>query len=165
MPTRWCLPYRPRASAPIGSRRPLTELGLAPGTAAQVLRVEAPPTWRWSTLDAAFLAGVLGDFERRARVLDVRGVPKELQSLLDLSRAGPMASRGASGQRRPDIRARLGALALTAAEDARLFVELLGQVVVLLPRYVGRPRADPSAPICGRCSPTAAIAHCRSSRS
>lgn len=121
--------------------RPLSELGLAPGAAAHVLRVEAPLTWRWSTLDAAFLAAVVGDLEGRARVLDVRGLPKELRSLLDLARAGPIASGSSSGQRRPDIRARVGALALAAAEDARLFVELLGQVMLLVPRYVaGRAR-------------------------
>ena len=121
--------------------RPLIELGLAPGTAAQVLRVEASPTWRWSTLDAAFLAAVVGDLEGGARVVDVRGVPKELRSLLDLSRAGAVAPASSSGQRRPDIRARVGALALAAAEDARLFVELLGQVMLLVPRYLaGRAR-------------------------
>jgi len=73
--------------------RPLSELGLAADAAAPVLRVDAPPTWRWSTLDAAFLAGVVGDLERHAPVREVRGVPKELQSLLDLSRAGPLASQ------------------------------------------------------------------------
>ena len=74
-------------------------------------------------------------------MLDVRGVPKELQSLLDLSRAGPVASDDSGGRRRPDIRARVGALALAAAADARLFVELMGQVVLLLPRYAaGRAR-------------------------
>ena len=72
--------------------RPLSQLGLAPGAAAPVLRVDAPPAWRWSTLDAAFLAGVLGDLQRRAPVREVRGVPKELQSLLELSRAGAVAS-------------------------------------------------------------------------
>jgi phospholipid/cholesterol/gamma-HCH transport system permease protein len=121
--------------------RPLTDLGLAAGTAAHILRVDAPAAWHWSTVDAAFLAAVLRDLESRAQALDVRGLPKELQSLLELSRAGPVASHGSRGQLRTDIRARLGALALAAAEDARRFVELIGQVVLLLPRYVtGRAR-------------------------
>ena len=121
--------------------RPLNELGLASDAAAHVLRVDAPPAWRWSTPDAAFLAAVVGDLERRARVLDLRGVPKELRSLLDLARAAPVASGSSGRQRRPDIRARVGALALAAAADARLFLELMGQVVLLLPRYAaGRAR-------------------------
>jgi phospholipid/cholesterol/gamma-HCH transport system permease protein len=121
--------------------RPLTELGLAAGAAAHALRVDAPPAWRWSTVDAAFLAAVLRELDGPAHALDVRGVPKELQSLLDLSRAGPVASHRSDGQRPTDIRARVGALALAAAEDARLFVELMGKVVLLLPRYAaGRTR-------------------------
>jgi phospholipid/cholesterol/gamma-HCH transport system permease protein len=120
--------------------RPLSELGLAPGAAAKVLRVEAPSTWHWSTLDAAFLAAVVRDLAGEARPLDVRGVPKELRSLLELSRAGPVAA-GSASQRRPDLRTRVGTLALAAAEDARLFVELLGQVMLLVPRYLaGRAR-------------------------
>jgi len=115
--------------------RPLTELGLMAGAAARVLRVDAPATWRWCTVDAAFIAAVIRDLEGRSHALDVRGVPNELLSLLELSRAGPVATHGSGSQRRPDIRARVGALALAAVEDARLLVELLGQVVLLLPRY------------------------------
>jgi len=113
--------------------RPLSDLGLAPGTARQVLRVEAPPTWRWTTTDAAFLAAVVGELDGATRVLDVRGVPKELRSLLDLARARPATVEPVGP--RFDIRARVGALALAAVADARLFIELLGQVVLLLPRY------------------------------
>jgi phospholipid/cholesterol/gamma-HCH transport system permease protein len=121
--------------------RPLTELGLASDTSAQVLRVEAPPAWRWSAVDAAFLAAVLGTVGGPARMLVVHGVPKELQSLLDLSRAGPAVADDPRGLQRPGIRARVGAQALAAVEDARLFVELMGQVVLLLPSYAaGRAR-------------------------
>jgi len=121
--------------------RPLTELGLASGASAHVLRVEAPPAWRWSAVDAAFLAAVLGDVEGPVRVLDVRGVPKELHSLLELARAGRVASQDPLIPRRPDIRAHVGALALAAVAGARLFVELMGQVVLLRPRYAaGRAR-------------------------
>jgi len=119
--------------------RPLSDLGLAPGTARQVLRVEAPPTWRWTTTDAAFLAAVVGELDGGTRVLDVRGIPKELRSLLDLARARPATVEPVGP--RFDIRARVGALALAAVADARLFIELLGQVVLLLPRYAaGRAR-------------------------
>jgi len=104
-----------------------------------VLRVEAPPTWRWTTTDAAFLAAVVGELDGGTRVLDVRGIPKELRSLLDLARARPATVEPVGP--RFDIRARVGALALAAVADARLFIELLGQVVLLLPRYAaGRAR-------------------------
>jgi len=120
---------------------PLTELGLAAAAAPRVLRIDAPPAWRWSTVDAAFLAAVMRELKGPAQALDVRGLPKELQSLLDLSRAGTVASNGPGGRRRVDLRTRLGALAIAAAQDARRFVELMGQVVLLLPRYAaGRAR-------------------------
>jgi phospholipid/cholesterol/gamma-HCH transport system permease protein len=119
--------------------RPLSELGLPSGTARQVLRVEAPAAWRWSTTDAAFLAAVVGELDGGTRVLEVRGVPKELRSLLDLSRASPATVEPVGPG--IDIRARVGALALAAVADARLFTELLGQVMLLLPRYAaGRAR-------------------------
>jgi phospholipid/cholesterol/gamma-HCH transport system permease protein len=121
--------------------RPLTELGLASGASAHALRVEAPPAWRWSAVDAAFLASVLGGVEGPVRGLDVRGVPKELQSLLELASAGRVASLDRLSPQQPDIRARVGALALATLADARLFIELMGQVVLLLPRYAaGRAR-------------------------
>ena len=121
--------------------RPLTELGLPSDRGAHALRVDAPPAWRWSTSDAAFLATVVRDLEGPTNALEVRGLPSELKSLLDLARAAPGAPAESSGQRRLDIRARVGALALAAFADARLFVELMGQVVLLLPKYgAGRAR-------------------------
>jgi phospholipid/cholesterol/gamma-HCH transport system permease protein len=121
--------------------RPLSELGLTAGAAAAVLRVDAPPGWRWCTVDAAFIAAVVRELEGRSRPLDLRGLPKELMTLLELSRAGPVAANGPGNPRRPGISARVGALAIAALNDARLFVELIGQVVLLLPRYLlGRAR-------------------------
>jgi len=126
--------------------RPLSELGLASGAAARVLRVDAPPAWRWRTVDAAFLATVVRELAGRSRTLHVCGVPKELLSLLDLSRTARVASHDSSAQRRPGIHVRIGTLTIAAVQDARLLVELMGQMVLLLPRYlVGRApvrRAD-----------------------
>jgi len=121
--------------------RTLTDLGLQDSTGVQVLRVEAPRAWRWSSVDAAFLSAVVRRLERPAYTLALRGLPQELQSLLELSREGPGAPQPARVARRPGIRARAGALVIAAAEDARLFVELLGQVVLLLQRALaGRAR-------------------------
>jgi phospholipid/cholesterol/gamma-HCH transport system permease protein len=115
--------------------QPLAELGLAAGSAARVLRVDATPSWRWSGTDAAFLAAVVRELDGPAHALEVRGVPPELQSLLQVSRDGPAApTTTADETRRQTLTVRAGALALAAAADAHRFVELLGEVVVLLPR-------------------------------
>ena len=121
--------------------RPLSEFGLAPGTVAPVLRVDAPRAWRWGTVDAAFLAAVVRELAGRSQAPDIRGVPTELLSLLELSRAGRVTSHDPGSQRRLGIRARVGRMVLAAVQDARLLVELMGQMVLLLPRYVvGRAR-------------------------
>jgi phospholipid/cholesterol/gamma-HCH transport system permease protein len=121
--------------------RPLTELGLPSELPDRALRVDAPPAWRWTTSDAAFLATVVRELEGPARTIEVRGLPSGLKSLLDLSRVASASPAGSSGPRRPDIRARVGAHALAALADARLFVELIGQVLLLAPKYAaGRAR-------------------------
>jgi phospholipid/cholesterol/gamma-HCH transport system permease protein len=114
--------------------RPLTDLGLQDGRDAQALRVEAPSAWRWTSVDAAFLSAVVHELGGAAHALELRGLPKELESLLELAREGAGASQSARIERRPDILERAGALAIAAAEDARRFVELLGEVMLLLPR-------------------------------
>jgi phospholipid/cholesterol/gamma-HCH transport system permease protein len=114
--------------------RPLADLGVATGSSARALRVEASPGWRWSSLDAAFLSSVLRQIEDPGRALELRGLPKELRSLLELARSTADAPRAASPARRAGIRARAGSMTLAALEDARLFVDLLGQVLLLLPR-------------------------------
>ena len=121
--------------------RPLTELGLPSELPDRALRVDAPPAWRWTTSDAAFLATVVRELEGPARTIEVRGLPSGLKSLLDLSRVASASPAGSSGPRRPNIRARVGAHALAALADARLFVELIGQVLLLAPKYAaGRAR-------------------------
>ena len=114
--------------------RPLTELGLPAGPVPRVLRVEAPPAWRWSSIDAAFLADIARRLDTGAGAPELRGLPKELQSLLELSAEGPAGASATRSEREPDIRARAGAIAIAAAADVRAFVELLGQVTLLLPR-------------------------------
>jgi len=111
--------------------RPLAELGLTEGPTPSILRVEAPPAWRWSSVDAAFLADVVRRLDTGHGAPELRGLPKALQSLLDLSSEGPVAAP--RSERRLDLRERTGEFALAAAADLRAFVTLLGQVVVLLP--------------------------------
>ncbi|MBV9891153.1 MAG: ABC transporter permease [Rhizobacter sp.] len=115
--------------------RPLAELGLEASAAPRVLRVDAPASWRWSGTDAAFLAAVVRELGGSARAPEVRGVPPELQSLLEVSRDGATVAGTGPVQARPaTLRGRAGAVALAAADGARRFVELLGEVVLLLPR-------------------------------
>src|SRR6476619_711065 len=82
--------------------RPLAAHGLAANPAASVLRIDAPPAWRWSTSDAAFLATLIADLRGRTRALQVRGLPKALESLLDLARAGTAAPDAPDPRHRPD---------------------------------------------------------------
>ncbi|HEY2187300.1 MAG TPA: ABC transporter permease [Caldimonas sp.] len=113
---------------------PPADLRFADGHAVAAVRVEAPGAWRWSSIDAAFLAAVVRRVPGSAGTVELRGVPNELRSLLELARERPDASLAANAVRQPDLRARVGTLAIAAAEDARRFVELLGQVVLLVPR-------------------------------
>jgi phospholipid/cholesterol/gamma-HCH transport system permease protein len=120
--------------------RPLEDLGLAHSDAVRALRVESPPQWRWSTPEAAFLARVLRrlDGTRIERHLD--GLPQDLQRLLALARARSATDLRAA-LARPGLVARLGAHAIEWARSMTQFLDLLGQVVLLLPRFVsGRAR-------------------------
>jgi phospholipid/cholesterol/gamma-HCH transport system permease protein len=120
--------------------RPLDDLGLAGGGALRAVRVESPPDWRWGTADAAFLARVLDQVDKAREGIPVQGLPLDLQNLLALARTSPSAAdRAASAP--PGFVARLGALALERASSAGQFANLLGQFVLLLPRFgAGRAR-------------------------
>ncbi|HSD42832.1 MAG TPA: ABC transporter permease [Burkholderiales bacterium] len=120
--------------------RPLDDLGLPRGEAVRAVRVESPPEWRWGTVDAAFLARVLQGLGRPREDILVQGLPQDLQKLLALAR-----TRSPAGEDRaspiPGLFARVGALATERAGGLRQFVNLLGQVVLLLPRFsAGRAR-------------------------
>ena len=120
--------------------RPLEELGLARGIAAHALRVESPPEWRWGTADAAFLARLLQRLGGPPASLAVDGLPPDLRTLLALARAKPSA-RGIGPANATGLVERVGALAMERAGSLRQFVDMLGQVVLLLPRLcAGRAR-------------------------
>jgi len=114
--------------------RPLAELGLEAGGRLSAVRVESPAAWRWKTADAAFFAKLLGELEATGQKIALRGLPPELEKLLALARGAPPAA--APGARPPGVRERVGLRALSQAEDARAFVALLGEVVLLLPRFI-----------------------------
>ena len=118
--------------------RPLEELGLARGIAVHALRVESPPEWRWGTADAAFLARLLQRLGGPPASLAVDGLPPDLRTLLAL--ANPSA-RGIGPANATGLVERVGALAMERAGSLRQFVDMLGQVVLLLPRLcAGRAR-------------------------
>ena len=120
--------------------RPLAQLGLEAGRSFTAVRIESPAEWRWSTPDAAFLARLLAELEASGPKIALRGLPRELEKLLALSRAAP-PSAPAESVGPPDVRERVGLLALSRAEDARAFVALLGEVVLFVPRFfAGRAR-------------------------
>ena len=120
--------------------RPLEDLGLARGGAAHALRVESPQEWRWNTADAAFLARVLQRLGGPPESISVDGLPQDLRTLLSLARAKPSVREFAPANAAGLVE-RVGALAIERAGSLRQFVDVLGQVVLLLPRLcAGRAR-------------------------
>jgi phospholipid/cholesterol/gamma-HCH transport system permease protein len=115
--------------------RPLEDLGLGTCDGVTSLRVETPPEWRWGTADAAFLARVVQRLARPPQDLTLRGLPQDLQNLLALARARPSAGETMAATP-PGFAARVGVCALDRAQNLRVFVNLLGQVVLLLPRFI-----------------------------
>jgi phospholipid/cholesterol/gamma-HCH transport system permease protein len=120
--------------------RPFDDLGLPRDGAVRTVRVESPPEWRWGTVDAAFLARVLQGLGRPRGHILVQGLPEDLRKLLALARTRSPAGEDRAGTI-PGLFARVGALAKERAGSLRQFVNLLGQVVLLLPRFsAGRAR-------------------------
>jgi phospholipid/cholesterol/gamma-HCH transport system permease protein len=124
--------------------RPLEELGIAEGVAVSSMRVDSPPQWRWGTADAAFLARIVQRLDTPQHEVSIQGLPQDLHKLLVLART--KASSGAGGAARPSsLIARVGLLAVDRARNLHAFLRLLGEVVLLLPRFMaGRARIRPS---------------------
>ena len=113
-------------------------LGLPAATEVQAVRVEAPAQWQWHTHDAAFLAQLLQRLEEPGRRIAIEGLPPDLQNLLDLARRQEPTARAAPSKR-PRFATRVGLLAQQRLASTRQFVDLLGEVALLLPRFaVGR---------------------------
>ena len=114
--------------------RPLAELGLQERVAFSALRVETPPAWRWSAMEAAFFARLVHALEARGQKIELKGLPRDLEKLLALARRAPQAER--AHRATLGILERVGVFVVERAAGAEAFVGLLGEVVMLLPRFV-----------------------------
>lgn len=126
-----------RGIDPAWLTRPLEDLGLRACDGVTSMRVESPPEWRWGTADAAFLARVVQQIERPQQKITIQGLPQDLQNLLALARARPSAGEAIAAAPL-GFTAQVGLLAVDRAQNLRVFVNLLGQVVLLLPRFFAR---------------------------
>ena len=115
--------------------RPLAQLGLENPGPYTAVRVQMPSSRRWSTRDAAFFARLIGELEPPpGRKIALQGLPPELDKLLALARHAVRSPTYARAKP-PGVVERLGFLALTRVEEARAFVAVLGEVVLLVPRF------------------------------
>jgi phospholipid/cholesterol/gamma-HCH transport system permease protein len=115
--------------------RPLEDLERAAGAALRAMRVESPPEWRWGTADAAFLTRVLQRIGAPHGGITVQGLPQDLHKLLALARTQLSAPAGTPAITGGFVR-RIGERAMERARSLQQFVNLLGQVLLLLPRFV-----------------------------
>ncbi len=114
--------------------RPLDELGFPACSGIKALHVESQPDWRWGVVDAAFLARVLHALGAASGELVMVGLPPGLDKLLMLARLSPHGN-GAATRAVPGMLARIGLSAGQHARELRAFVALLGEVVLLVPRF------------------------------
>lgn len=99
------------------------------------IRVEAPARWKWGTVDAAFLAGLLDHLRGDGQVdIRIEGVPPDLATLLDLARTAPQPP--ADDAAKAGLRKRLGKSTLAQWDEAKSMTALIGEVVWRLPRFV-----------------------------
>jgi phospholipid/cholesterol/gamma-HCH transport system permease protein len=120
--------------------QPLEALGLKDPNSCARVRLEAPPGWRWSTVDAAFLAGAIQRLDCDGRQMSWHGLPADLAKLLGLARR----ARRAEPSQAPapySLIARLGSLTLACFARVKEFVDLLGAVVLFAPRlFTGKAK-------------------------
>jgi len=115
--------------------RPLEELGMAAGVAVSSMRVESPPQWRWGSVDAAFLARVAHRLDIAHQRIHIHGLPQDLRNLLALARSKHVDAASAAAAPR-NLITRIGLLTVDRARHVAAFVNLLGEVVLLLPRLI-----------------------------
>ena len=121
--------------APALLAQPPQRFGIASGSEVNVVRIEAQPQWQWRSHDAAFLSQLVGHLERPGHRVAIEGVPSDMGKLLELARRGS-SLRPAAPAPRPGFAARVGLLAHAQAAGVKRFVDLLGEVVLLLPWFV-----------------------------
>jgi phospholipid/cholesterol/gamma-HCH transport system permease protein len=109
---------------------PLDLPGMGP---VNVVRIEAPQQWKWRTADAAYLAALFEQVRPPDREVAIEGLPQDLHDLLDLARRQPRRAQPPVA-RRPGFTTRVGLLAHERGASLKHFVDLLGEVILLLPR-------------------------------
>jgi len=128
----------PQGIDPSWLYRPLDDLGIPTDAGITSVRVEASPEWKWDSEDAAFLARVDRLLRVSAQRVTLHGLPPDLRKLIELAAGGPPTPQHA---RTKSWLARVGLIAAKDAEAVASFVQLLGQVVLLAPRFLtGRAR-------------------------
>jgi len=119
--------------------RPLDDLGITADPAIRSVRIEPSPEWKWDSEDAAFVARIERLLQGSGRPVALLGLPADLRKLIGLAAGGPATphERGHSESRL----ARIGLKVAHDAVDGASLVQLLGQVVLLAPRFLtGRAR-------------------------
>lgn len=119
--------------------RPLDDIGLRLDRQITSVRIEGAADWKWDIDDAAFLTRIEQSFPAAGDRVTVRGLPPGLQKLVDLAtgRLPEHHKRVVS----PSLIARAGLGAERGAEAVTAFVRLIGEMVLLAPRFLtGRAR-------------------------
>ena len=119
--------------------RPLDDLGIRADSGIDSVRIEGSPQWKWDSEDAAFLARIERLFPISGPSCTLRGLPADLQKLIELA-TGRLPAH--PDRVAPDNRvARVGLFAAKEVRALAAFIELLGEVVLLAPRFfMGRAR-------------------------
>src|SRR5258706_2660601 len=119
--------------------RPLDDLGIRADAGIASVRVEGSPQWKWDSEDAAFLARIERLLPISGSSCTLRGLPADLQKLIELA-----TGRHPAHPHRAAPANRVARIGLFAAREVRAlaaFVELVGEVVLLAPRFfMGRAR-------------------------
>jgi phospholipid/cholesterol/gamma-HCH transport system permease protein len=115
--------------------RPFEELGMAADVSVSSMRVDSPPEWRWRSADAAFLARVTQRLDIAHQRISIQGMPQDLHNLLALARGKQLDGARAAAAPRNFI-TRIGLLTLDRVRNLAVFVNLLGEVVLLFPRFM-----------------------------
>src|SRR5258706_15699138 len=119
--------------------RPLDDLGIRTDAGIDSVRIESSPQWKWDSEDAAFLTRIERLFPISGRSCTLRGLPVDLQKLIELA-TGRLPAH--PDRVAPENRvARVGLLAAREVRAFAAFLEMLGEVLLLAPRFVmGRAR-------------------------